>query len=330
MPKLSKGALVLFAGCYALITVGCRSDFFSQFGRVEADIASSTTATPRPAASATPVSQSISTTVITSANPSGRGFQQAIERASHAFTLSRSAQSQDDWKLVARRWQQAIDLMVAIPNTDPNHAQAQKKVAEYRSNLAYAQQQAGRSTADPKANGTVVIRTQPSPVTPRSNPSPSNSASGSHSGATPSRSTPPTTTATRPTTPQPQAAGGQTFYAPIIRREGNTPVIRVTFNGRQAFDMIVDTGASGTLITQSMAQALGVVPVAATRVDTASQQGVVVPLGYVNSIEVDGAVANHVLVAIAGPELSTGLLGHDFFGHYDVTIRENEVEFQVR
>ncbi len=94
--------------------------------------------------------------------------------------------------------------------------------------------------------------------------------------------------------------------------------------------MIVDTGASGTLITEGMAQALGVTPVAATRVDTASERGVLVPLGYVTSMEVNGAVAQNVLVAIAGPQLGTGLLGHDFFGNYDVTIRETEVEFRER
>jgi hypothetical protein len=32
-------------------------------------------------------------------------------------------------------------------------------------------------------------------------------------------------------------------------------------------------------------------------------------------------------VAIAGEELETGLLGHDFFGNYDVTIRRDVIEF---
>ncbi len=58
------------------------------------------------------------------------------------------------------------------------------------------------------------------------------------------------------------------------------------------FEMIVDTGASGTMITRSMAAALGVVPVKTIEVDTASSVGVKFPVGYVQSIAVDGAVAN--------------------------------------
>ncbi|MHC5830812.1 MAG: retroviral-like aspartic protease family protein, partial [Nostoc sp.] len=45
------------------------------------------------------------------------------------------------------------------------------------------------------------------------------------------------------------------FTAPIKRRIGGTPIVEVTFNGQQKFEMIVDTGASGTVITQEMADA---------------------------------------------------------------------------
>jgi predicted aspartyl protease len=255
-------------------------------------------------------------------------YQQAIDRASGAFRLSQSAQSQDDWQLVADRWQQAIDLMARVPTDNPQYAQARQKVSEYRNNLAYAQIQSNRPTTEPNANGTVVIRPPTGDRTvdrtvDRASVPPGVPAYPAPSVASTARSS--TAAATAPT-----AYSNTSFHAPIIRREGNTPVIRVTFNGNQTFDMIVDTGASGTLITQQQAQTLGVIPVAAALVDTASQRGVTVPLGYVNSIEVGGAVATNVLVAIAGPQLGTGLLGHDFFGHYDVTIRANEVEFRER
>lgn len=120
------------------------------------------------------------------------------------------------------------------------------------------------------------------------------------------------------------------FIAPIKRRRGGTPVIDVTFNGTKTFEMIVDTGASATLITRSMATALGVVPVNTIKVDTASSAGVKFPVGYVQSIAVDGAVANKVLVAIALSDGDIGLLGHDFFGNYDVTLKQNVVEFRRR
>jgi predicted aspartyl protease len=91
--------------------------------------------------------------------------------------------------------------------------------------------------------------------------------------------------------------------------------------------MIVDTGASGTVITQDMANALGVVQVGTIKANTASARTVEFPIGYVDSISVDGLKIKRVPVAIAGEELETGLLGHDFFGNYDVTIRRDVIEF---
>jgi predicted aspartyl protease len=107
-------------------------------------------------------------------------------------------------------------------------------------------------------------------------------------------------------------------------------VINVTFNGNRQYQMILDTGASGTVITQPMAAALGVVPVGQARVNTASAQNVTFPLGYLNSIEVGGAIARNPLVAVAGSNLNIGLLGQDFFQNYDITIRQEEVEFRTR
>ncbi|MDO4929490.1 MAG: retropepsin-like aspartic protease, partial [Corynebacterium sp.] len=57
----------------------------------------------------------------------------------------------------------------------------------------------------------------------------------------------------------------QVFQAKIKRRAGGTPVIDVVFNGNKTFEMILDTGASGTLISQRMATALGVRPVRTVR-----------------------------------------------------------------
>ncbi|MGK7889884.1 MAG: TIGR02281 family clan AA aspartic protease, partial [Leptolyngbyaceae cyanobacterium] len=126
------------------------------------------------------------------------------------------------------------------------------------------------------------------------------------------------------------STGGQVYSAPIVRRSGGTPVIQVLFNNEYTVEMIVDTGASGTVLTQRVAQALGVEPTGRTNVSTASEQNVSFLLGNVDSIQVDGAQRNNVVVAIAGPSLETGLLGNDFFGQYDVTVRSDVVEFQER
>jgi predicted aspartyl protease len=120
----------------------------------------------------------------------------------------------------------------------------------------------------------------------------------------------------------------EVFIAPIKRRVGGTPIIEVTFNGTQRFEMILDTGASGTVITQKIATALGVRPVGKTKANTASAKAVEFPIGYLDSMEAGGMKVNQVPVAIAGTELETGLLGHDFFGNYDVTIKRNVVEFR--
>jgi aspartyl protease family protein len=119
------------------------------------------------------------------------------------------------------------------------------------------------------------------------------------------------------------------FQAQILRRQAGIPVIQVVFNGRQPFEMMVDTGASGTVITPIMAEVLGVIPTGRGLADTPSQRGVEFEVGLVDSIEVGGATANNIAVAIA-PALDVGLLGQDFFGEYDVTIKEDVVEFRTR
>lgn len=120
------------------------------------------------------------------------------------------------------------------------------------------------------------------------------------------------------------------YRAVIKRRDGRLPIIDVTFNGRHTFEMIVDTGASGTLITPQMAAVMQLRPVGRVYVNTASEQSVPLHLTMVNSIEVNGAVARNVRVAVANGALDIGLLGHDFFGNYDITIKRDVVEFRRR
>ena len=119
------------------------------------------------------------------------------------------------------------------------------------------------------------------------------------------------------------------FQAKIKRRASGTPVIDVVFNGNKTFEMIVDTGASGTLITQRMATALGVKTVGIARAGIADGSVVEFPIGRVQSIGVGGALIRNVEVAIAR-QMEIGLLGHDFFGNYDVKIKKDVVEFYVR
>ncbi len=119
------------------------------------------------------------------------------------------------------------------------------------------------------------------------------------------------------------------FQAPIKRRHHGIPVIDVTFNGKQTFEMLVDTGASGTVITPQVAVALGFSPMAKVKINSATDREVEMPVGRIASIEVAGAVVKNPFVAVA-PALDTGLLGENFFKNYDVTVKENVIEFRVR
>ncbi len=130
-------------------------------------------------------------------------------------------------------------------------------------------------------------------------------------------------------TAQPPASNQKVYQAKIKRRAGGTPVIDVTFNGSKTFEMIVDTGASGTLITKRMATTLGVKTVGKVKAGIADGTIVEFDLGRVQSIAVGGAVVKNVEVAIA-KEMEIGLLGHDFFGNYDVKIKKDVVEFYPR
>ncbi|MCC5644434.1 retroviral-like aspartic protease family protein [Nostoc sp. CHAB 5824] len=119
------------------------------------------------------------------------------------------------------------------------------------------------------------------------------------------------------------------FRVSIKRRFGGTPVIDVTFNDKKTFEMIVDTGASGTIITQAMANTLKLQATGTMQAQVADGSEVEFPTSKVKSIAAGGVTANNLQVAIA-PKASIGLLGHDFFGNYDIKILEKEVEFHHR
>ena len=117
--------------------------------------------------------------------------------------------------------------------------------------------------------------------------------------------------------------------AKIKRRISATPVIEVTFNGLQTFEMILDTGASGTLITQAMARSLQVKPIGVVHAGIADGSTLQFKIGRVQSISVNGLIAKNLEVAIA-PSMDVGLLGHDFFGSYDIKIKRDVMEFYPR
>jgi aspartyl protease family protein len=127
---------------------------------------------------------------------------------------------------------------------------------------------------------------------------------------------------------QPNTTPSGTFRLPIKRRDAGIPVVDVTFNGKQRFEMFVDTGASATTISPEMAKALGIgidkeIPVA-------TAGGVIqAGIGRVASVQAGGLVIKDVDVVIS-PHLPIGLLGQNFFGGHDITIRDNVIELRIR
>lgn len=309
MPSLDRAAILLLSGTLALINVGCSQvNSLWSFNEQPEPVAS---VSPSPADDLADDPEPVATPISQPPLSAKDTYERGLDAAYSAASLGQSAQSPEDWQLVMSRWQEAIKLLKGVPSSSPYHAIAQSKIAEYQSNLRIAQQQATRPS-DPSRT---IVATAPGTVALPLTPSPTK---------TPSTAGAPTPSKTNTANPE------GVIKVSIKRRAGQTPVIDVTFNGGQTFEMIIDTGASGTVITQAMAQSLGVVREGEVTANTASGKGIKFSTGKVESIAVEGIVAKDVRVAIGGPDLELGLLGQDFLGNYDVWIRKDVVEFHQR
>ncbi|MGI0487461.1 retropepsin-like aspartic protease family protein [Pantanalinema rosaneae CENA516] len=282
-PPHSGIALLFLSGTLFVGTIACSQS--------NSPSTSTTAAQSVVAASPFPVVASPSPSPIATAPAKEDPYRRALNKAESAVNISQAAQSQDDWTLVVDRWQQAVDLIKAVPPSSPYRAMAKTKLMEYQRNLQYAKQQAAKA-----GSGTVAFNPGLPNMEVRNAPT---------------------------------AGAGRVFQVPIKRRAGGTPVVDVTFNGSKTYEMIVDTGASATVITDVMAAELGVKVVGSAKFSTAN--GVAeVPLGYIDSINVGGATIKDVVVSINSTLGNFGLLGHDFFGDFDITVKEDVVEFRKR
>jgi predicted aspartyl protease len=316
---LSRATLIFLASALAVSGVACSKDkqTTTTRGNEQPEPAGNLPQPPLVEAATTPLS---SPKPLPQSDVEPNSFELALDKAAGAMTISQSAQSPDDWDLVASQFQDAIALMRKVRQQSPNFAVAQLKISEYQSQIKYALQKSAPQpplSAEAEPKRVVVVVPQAQQNTPKLPPSLSPPLQARL--LVPKPISPPSAQFAQDT---------ELVTVPIKRRLGGTPIIDVTFNGEQHFEMIVDTGASGTVITQNMANALGVVPVGKAKANTASSKAVEFTIGYVDSMAVAGVVVNKVPVAIAGSELETGLLGHDFFGNYDVTIKRHVVEFR--
>ncbi len=116
---------------------------------------------------------------------------------------------------------------------------------------------------------------------------------------------------------------------PIKRRVGGTPVIEARFNDERSFEMLFDTGATITVITEAMAQELELEKNGRLPFQTASNNLIYFDTAMVSSVKIEDKETNNLNIAIA-PTLNIGLLGQDFYGAYDITIRSNTIELTRR
>lgn len=236
------------------------------------------------------------TTASSSSAASAAAYREAINLASGAYHLSQSAISPDDWGLISSRWQRAADLLKKVTEGDENYSVAQQKMAKYSRNAEQAM--AELQALQQSIQTPLPVRRQV--VLPQA-PSVPNARSSHSATASP--------------------AGGARI--PVVRRLHGTPVVRVTFNGAKSYDMILDTGASRTLITRQMADELGIVETERMLAATASAAEVSFGLGRVRSISMGQVTLQNARVGI-GDAVDIGLLGNDFLSGYDVTIRDRD------
>jgi hypothetical protein len=109
-------------------------------------------ATPQPPATtqpapntASPAATSQPTAAPPKPAPASDPWREGVNRAINAANLAQNAQTQAEWNTVAAQWQQAVDLMKKVPQSNPNYQTAQQKAQEYQKNLDIAKQRAATS-----------------------------------------------------------------------------------------------------------------------------------------------------------------------------------------
>jgi predicted aspartyl protease len=120
-----------------------------------------------------------------------------------------------------------------------------------------------------------------------------------------------------------------TFTIPIQQKLGGVPVISVTFNDNVPVPMLLDTGASYTLLTLAVANQLQLQPTGRSEAKTANGTASF-QIASIDKIKFGNGEIKNVRVAIGQKDLPYGLLGHDVYDGYDITIKESSIEFRKR
>ncbi|MDH5428993.1 MAG: retroviral-like aspartic protease family protein [Nitrospirota bacterium] len=121
-----------------------------------------------------------------------------------------------------------------------------------------------------------------------------------------------------------------------LQKIGGSFVAQVTLNNERTAHLIVDTGASMTVLSTAIAIDLGILGTTDNELLTVNTAGgsVQVNMNYLASLQVGTAQANHVAVAIHDlpdiPEQIEGLLGMSFLKHFLVTLDAEHARLILR
>ena len=136
----------------------------------------------------------------------------------------------------------------------------------------------------------------------------------------------------------PAADGARETSIPIQIR-GSLMLLPVTANGRERLTLLLDTGASKTILRPSVAARLGITPLPdAPRWPSQLADGrvIVIPYTRLHSITLGGLVVEDIDVGVyellrdSGPV--DGILGGDLLGHFRMTVdrKTERLELVVR
>ena len=127
----------------------------------------------------------------------------------------------------------------------------------------------------------------------------------------------------------------QTVTVPVIKKGGSL-VVPVTLNNERDVQLILDTGATMTVLSNDVAIELGLLSSAQTQVTTVNTAGgpVQVNLTKIDSIQINSAKARNVSVVIhdlpeANPGID-GLLGMSFLNNFLVTLDSDQGQLHLR
>ncbi len=138
--------------------------------------------------------------------------------------------------------------------------------------------------------------------------------------------------------PQPsrQDAPQEIDSAIPLQKIGGSFVVQVNLNDERTAKLIVDTGASMTVLSTAVAIDLGILGTTDNELLTVNTAGgsVQVNMNYLASLQVGTAHAKHVAVAIHDlpdiPEQIEGLLGMSFLKHFLVTLDAEHARLILR